>query len=97
MTPAPDPVPLKVSVAGFQTISKSVPPMVPEQVFTLNLLKYPVQVASTVFPNRVPLMVVPLCVIVSLGVNPVLQPHCPVFIHSTAAFLMFFLPSNRLI
>ena len=75
MTPAPDPVPLKVSVAGFQTISKSVPPMVPEQVFTLNLLKYPVQVASTVFPNRVPLMVVPSRVMMSVVLNGVLQPH----------------------
>ena len=39
MTPAPDPLPVKVFVAGFQTISKAVPSMVPEQVFALNFLK----------------------------------------------------------
>ena len=68
--------------------------MVPEHVFALNFLKYPVQVASTVFPNRVPLMVVPSCVIVSVTLNAVLHPQMPVFIHSDlSGNLAFFLPS----
>ena len=67
-------------------MEKAVSSMVPEQVFALRVLKYPVQVASTVFPKIVPPIVVPSVVRVSLievrikhGFSPVKKAFVFVF------------------
>ena len=84
--PAPDPEPVKVLSAGFQVMEKAVSSMVPEQVFALKALKYPVQVASTARPRIVPPMVVPSVVRLLVAVPLVKHGFSPV----KKAFVLMF-------